>query len=51
MLAVRMKFDSKHKFVSIVDDSERWIDRNGYLLEVQEYVLRKKQDLFLSIFN
>ncbi len=51
LLGVKHKFGMKHKFVSVVDDSERWIDKDGYLLEVQDFVLRKKQDLFLTLFS
>ncbi len=51
LMGVKHKFGGRHKFVTIVNDSERWIDKDGYLLEVQDYVLRKKQDLFLYIFS
>lgn len=51
LMGVKQKFGSRHKFVTIVNDSERWIDKDGYLLEVQDMILRKKQDMFLSVFN
>ena len=51
LMSIKLKFGSKHKFVTIVDDSERWIDKDGYLLQVHNYILRKKQDLFLNVFS
>ena len=34
-----------------MDNSERWIDFDGILLEVEDERLRRKQDVFANMFN
>jgi hypothetical protein len=47
---IRNKFN-KHKYIGLIDHSERWIDQNGILMEVIDDRLRRKQDVFINMFN
>ena len=42
---------NRHKWIPVVDNSERWIDFDGILLEVEDVRLRRKQDVFANMFN
>lgn len=52
LMPLRAKYASKHKIISITDNSERWIDFDGNLPEnlVDERLIRK-QDMFTGMFN
>ena len=42
---------NRHRWIPITDNSERWIDFDGILLEVEDVRLRRKQDVFANMFN
>jgi hypothetical protein len=47
---LRTKFN-RHKYIGLTDNSERWIDADGILLDVEDERLKKKQDVFINLFN
>jgi len=51
MMPIIPKFRGKHIFKVLINDFERWIEIDGSLPDVGEVKLRRKQDLFVSLFN
>jgi len=41
----------RHKWIGLTDNGERWIDPEGILLDVDDYRLKRKQDIFANMFN
>jgi hypothetical protein len=47
---LRGKF-SRHNWIGITDNTERWINPEGELPEVTDDRLVRKQDMFTNMFN
>ena len=42
---------NRHKWIGLTDNTERWIDPLGVLLDVNDIRLKRKQDIFANMFN
>ena len=42
---------NRHKGIGLTDNTERWIDPLGVLLDVNDIRLKRKQDIFANMFN
>jgi len=50
MMPLMKRFD-RHVWQGLFNNDERWIDHEGVLLEVEDEMLRRKQDMFALMFN